>query len=742
MQPLLAPAEDARDPGDAGKIRDIRREVLGSFQGPIAPVPLPSNYRLALSAVAFGMVMLPLIYGGLILLVGFGIFEYLAEVPVPMPNGRGRAVVGAWMLYITPVVVAAFVLVFLVKPLFARSAEAGRPRMLRRDQEPLLFEFVERVCRTVGAPLPRRIYVDASANAHASLRRGIFSLVGEDDLVLTLGLPLVAGLSLQQVAGILAHEFAHFSQRAGMRLSYLIRASNFWFARVVFQRDAMDDWMRRNSKDDSLLVVLIVLLARGCIWLTRRILFGLMWAGQAISCYMMRQMEFDADRYEARLVGAPTFESTMRDIRLLDLSHQKSLSDLDASWRENRLADSLPALTLANRERMPEELRQQIRKHLQEEKTGLFSTHPADEERCASARRETAEPVFRSDLPATVLFRDFAALSRSVTLDYYREVLGDAVRSDRLVAVEEVVTRQERSNQEGEALVRYFQDAVNVIRPVVISEAPSMPTAETLRAARREAESVLPEMVKGCERYQKSFSRMLAVRQAEAMRDAGFKVQPKDFDFPGADASAVQRARDTWSLRLQTAEAELAPRERVCGTRLLTALGLLHAEDTAAVAAQVDPGGELRAQVPRLLETAALLGGLFKPLREVHALRAEVVILGAQLDDHEQDPQLQTRLRELEERLMKQLALLHRMLAGVDYPFDHADPDATLQTYAFPAPPAGLRLFDLYNLCEPVLERLYEVYFRVLGRLASVAEAVESAVGLEPLPLPTPRREG
>lgn len=736
MQPMSAPAED-RPTGPAGPVKDIRRDVLGAFRGRIAPVPLPPNYRLAMSAVALGMVLLPLLYGALILLVGFGIYEYLAEVPVPMANLRGRAILGAWMLYLTPVVVAGFVLVFLVKPLFARSGEAGRPRMLRPDQEPLLFEFVERVCRTVGAPLPKRIYVDATANAHASLRRGIFSLVGEDDLVLTLGLPLVAGLSLQQVAGVLAHEFAHFSQRAGMRLSYLIRASNFWFARVVFQPDSMDDWMRRSS-GDNLLAGLIVLLAKGCIWLTRRILFGLMWAGQAISCYMMRQMELDADRYEARLVGAATFESTMRDIRVLDLSHQKSLADLDACWRENRLADSLPALTLANRERLPEELRHQLRQHLQEEKTELFSTHPADEERCASARRETAEPVFASDLPATVLFRDFDALARSVTLDYYREVLGEAVRPDRLVAVEEVVTRQERSNQEGEALARYFQDAVNVLRPVVISEASTVATVETLCEARRQAELALPEMLKGCERYQKSFGRMLSVRQAEAMRDAGFKVQPKEFDLPGADASAIQRARDTWSLRLQTAEVELGPRERVCGSRLLTALGLLHREP---VASSVDPGGDLRAQVPRLLETAALVGGLFKPLREIHALRAEAVILAAQLESHEQDPQLQTKLHELEERLMKQLTLLHRLLAGVDYPFDHADPTVTLQTYAFPAPPAGLRLFELYNLCEPLLERLYEVYFRVLGRLAYVAEKVESAVGLEPMALPQARQQ-
>lgn len=44
-------------------------------------------------------------------------------------------------------------------------------------------------------------------------------------------------LDLQQFAGVLAHEFGHFAQSSGMRLSYLIRSINHWFARVVFEED-------------------------------------------------------------------------------------------------------------------------------------------------------------------------------------------------------------------------------------------------------------------------------------------------------------------------------------------------------------------------------------------------------------------------------------------------------------------------------------------------------------------------
>jgi Zn-dependent protease with chaperone function len=739
----LEPIPSTVEPSSAPFPNDLRQNVLGAFRGRIAPVPLPPHYRLALSAVALGMVMLPLLYGSLLGLVGLGIYDYLSAVPLPVVRGSGRAMLAAWMLYMAPVVAGGLVLVFLVKPLFARAAEAGRPRVLRRDQEPLLFEFVERVCRSVGAPLPRRIYVDASVNANASLRRGLLSLVGEDDLVLTIGLPLAAGLSLQQMAGVLAHELAHFAQRAGMRLSYVVRSTNFWFARVVFQPDAWDDWLRREaSRSDNLLLGLVLLLSRGCIWLTRRVLLGLMWAGHVISCFMMRQMEFDADRYEARLVGSPTFEATMRDLRLLDLSHQKSLADLEASWREHRLADSLPSLTLANRERMPEKVRHEVARHVQEEKTKLFSTHPADEERCANVRRERGQPVFQSDLPAAALFRDFTALARAVTLDYYREVLGDAVRSEKLVPVDEVVTRQERSSQESEALSRYFQEALSMLRPVTLSGASPVAReagpAETLRAARQEAERSLPELARGSERYQKAFFRLISVRQAEALLEAGFKVQPGDFALPGSDPGAIRRARETTGARLRTADEDLSPHERACGTRLLSALQLL---EDGSVAAQADPAGELRAQLPRLLETASLLGALFRQLRDLHATRAEVAVLVRQLEEHQQSPKLQEGLRSREERLKAQLNSLHGLLAGVAYPFDHADSTVTLQSYAFMTPPDGQRLFDLYALSDQVLDRLYEVYYRLLGRLAWTAERAEAAVGLEPLPRPEPGQE-
>jgi hypothetical protein len=53
-------------------------------------------------------------------------------------------------------------------------------------------------------------------------RLGVF----KKDLVLTIGLPLVAGLSVREFGGVLAHEFGHFAQGGGMRLTALVRYVN------------------------------------------------------------------------------------------------------------------------------------------------------------------------------------------------------------------------------------------------------------------------------------------------------------------------------------------------------------------------------------------------------------------------------------------------------------------------------------------------------------------------------------
>jgi Zn-dependent protease with chaperone function len=338
--------------------------------------------------------------------------------------------------YLAPLAVGVILLFFMIKPLFARRARSVKLRTLEFGEEPLLFSLVTRVAKAVGAPEPKRIALDCQANASASLGGTLGFLFG-GDLVLTIGLPLAAGLSIQQLAGVIAHELGHFSQGAGMRLSYLVRSINAWLYRVVYERDNWDDALVNTGREaEHLLVIVILYMAMVCIWLTRGILWLFMALGHALSCFMLRQMEYDADRYETRLTGAESFAATDRKLLSLGLVSEMAFGMVLQSWvRTGRLPDDFSALIHGLADSVAQRERRKIEKNLKKIKTGFFDTHPAYADRLASVRRENAPGVFHLDGPATRLFKDFPQMSRAVTLHFYREAFGNRVKPAALVPV-------------------------------------------------------------------------------------------------------------------------------------------------------------------------------------------------------------------------------------------------------------------------------------------------------------------
>ena len=194
-------------------------------------------YYTGLVTVAMSLVILQVIYLALVAHAGYSTYRYVLRLPgdfAKMQLGILTIVVLA-----TPTVAGVAVTFFLLKPLFAKAPAAVERLHLDRVAEPVLFAFVERLCTMLGAPAPTRIDIDLRANASASLRRGWRSLLSRD-LVLTIGLPLATSLNVRQFGGVLAHEFGHFSQHAGMRLYFLIMTIRHWFARVAYERDEWD----------------------------------------------------------------------------------------------------------------------------------------------------------------------------------------------------------------------------------------------------------------------------------------------------------------------------------------------------------------------------------------------------------------------------------------------------------------------------------------------------------------------
>lgn len=723
----VAPTRAQRNPG----------EILAAFRGEIEPVRPTLGYRLWIVIVAGMMILLPLAYLAVIGVVAAALAWHAVHDLVILRVVRPGFLAAA--IYVSPLVVGVIMIAFMFKPLFAGQGRNAKRRVLDPSKEPLLFAFVDGVCMSVGSPRPSRIEVDCQVNAAASRRSRVLGLFG-NELTLTIGLPLAAGLSLKQFAGVLAHEFGHFSQGAGMRLSGFIRRVNGWFARAVYERDAWDESLADWSRADNSLEILIGNLGRVAVWLTRRVLWVFMVAGHAVSGFLLRQMEFDADRYEARMVGGAVFTETTRRIAELSLAGQGAMSDLAVSWQERRLPDDLPKLILANAGQLPDEARQVLRKVESEGRTGLFDTHPADKDRIARAVKEKNAGAFRLDGPATDLFRDFDTLSRAATLDYYRALLGRQISKDQLYPVAEAIEGQAVAQQGNEAFGRFFLKTFGTMQSFPLpTEYPTAPAdlkaaKQALIEARSDMEAARDDYLVAQKQWHEALSAAADAEAARALLRTDNRIKASTFGLEEATPDGAEEAAAQAEADHRAAAATLEAFESAAARRMALALGLLESD---AVAARVPDGPARREESRALYPCATLIGGrLLRDIFPVGRDRQAVTTLAGIFTngDNTKNQALINACLRSGRQLHERLQQLHWKIGdAIDYPFEYAREGMTLGRFILPTVPHHEALGDLAEACDAAIEKIVTLNQRVLGRLTVTAELVERAFGLKPV---------
>ena len=524
-----------------------------AFSDTIAPTAVSESYRLGLLAVTIAMILVPMLYLLLIALVTwFLVWHVTANTWILSLRGSGGA---QWrfLAYITPAVVGAILLFFMVKPIFARRAHRADPVQVLEKEQPVLHALIREICRQVRAPFPARVYVDCQVNASASLKGGAVGVFGRD-LDLKIGLPLVTGLSVRQLSGVLAHEFGHFAQGGGMRMTALIRGVNLWLYRVVHERDTWDSTLEEWSKEGDWRVTLPMALARGSVWVSRQALAGVMMVVHGVSCYMMRQMEFDADSYEVKIAGSESFARTFVRLRELSAGSQLAYSQFPQLLKQQAIPGDMPQLVAECSRRLPDAVRAKVQK-IVDERTRTFDTHPSDADRIAVAQAfASSGALVGGDQPATSLFRDFDRLSATVTRHHYESDLGIELGKMRLIANDEALRGAEDHQRTELALREVFASRVSITRPlrIALEEAAAgvVDMGETLaraRAAVKES-SLSEESYRRFEQFQ--FRRNLAFC-AEQLFLAGLPaIDAKHFQLAEPTLAGAQSTQN-WALQEQ-----------------------------------------------------------------------------------------------------------------------------------------------------------------------------------------------
>lgn len=527
--------------------------ILSAFQ-PIARPPRTSVlYHLGLLLVTVTMLLLPLIYLALVGAAAYGVYYHAVHHWGPIMNfGRvtsGRVMLLKFLFYAVPLFVGAVVVFFMFKPLFAGRPKRAQPLALNPADNPLLYAFIEKICETVGAPSPKRIDLDCELNASAGFRRGMWSMFG-NDLVLTIGLPLVANLSAAEFAGVVAHEFGHFTQSVGLRLSYLIRAVNFWFIRVVYQRDAWDYALEQWAAEaEDAWVAIIVFCAQLGVGFARLILRILMFIGLLVGGFMLRQMEYDADAWEIKLAGSENFERTQRKLATLSAAMEKMYKQVRFQWQKNQqLPDNLSELLRQQHAALPPATLQKIEDASGLERTGFFDSHPSLADRIRQARRAQDPGVFHDERPATALFSSFAHPARFVTMLYYTDEVGIPVTESMLVRVQSKTAGAETAGgtaKESNLVDDYFLGVLPVLLPMRFA----LPLASTnyeadfaeleqLSAGLHQAAGQLEPIAT---QFREATAQLVNARAVRRLVEAQVPFKPRDF---GVSAATLEAARE------------------------------------------------------------------------------------------------------------------------------------------------------------------------------------------------------
>ncbi|HEY6124392.1 MAG TPA: M48 family metallopeptidase, partial [Steroidobacteraceae bacterium] len=333
-------------------------------------------------------------------------------------------------------VCSTFLAVFMLKALFfiQHRFDVEDIEITRQDQ-PQLFDFIDRLADEARAPRAHKVYLSARVNAAVFYDLSLLNLIVPSKKNLEIGLGLVNVVTLGELKAVLAHEFGHFAQRS-MAVGRWVYISQQIAGHVVARRDALDKLLQQLSRFD-LRIAWVGWILSVIVWSIRSmmdVLFrGVLLAQRALS----RQMEFQADLVAVSLTGSDALIHALHKLNAADDAWDKALSFANSECRAKRGITDLFAVQNRIIERMREILNQPLygqvpplpataRDSHRVFKTELaqpprmWGTHPPSADRENNAKqRYVAAPV--DERSAWEVFRNPQGLKEQMSAHVFRE---------------------------------------------------------------------------------------------------------------------------------------------------------------------------------------------------------------------------------------------------------------------------------------------------------------------------------
>jgi hypothetical protein len=385
-----------------------------------------------------------------------------------------------------------------------------------------------------------------------------------------------------------------------------------------------DAGLERNASKRGLTGMLFKAI-NACVWLARAILTQLARAGREMSCLMLRQMEFDADSYEIKLVGSAAFEETMKRLHHIKLAGHEVSRDLARAWSYKKLPDNLPALVQRRSARAlgPEGMAL-LTKALETDTTGQFDTHPSDAARLRAARALNEPGVFTLNGAASGLFSDIDSLCKKATRHEYKYNYGFAFTEENIVTAKLFAEISRNYELLAEATRRFLGDVAIWFAPF-FADAVSGPWSRSAispfpqwRQAKELARRRMKDAEAASEKCRANEARIIQLTTAIALLHARVSIKSELFDLAygrsrKANAQLAASEREKCLAARASLFASLEPFLEVTRERVLRALDLLEAGE----AGSAKNGREAAATGRRLVALSARLEPHWRTIQEM-----------------------------------------------------------------------------------------------------------------------------
>jgi len=428
--------------------------------------------------------------------------------------------------------------------------------VLKREQQPGLFAFVERLCSETSAPRPRRIYADPDVNAYVAYSNTWLSLFLPVKKDLTIGIGLVSILDRSEFKAVVAHEFGHFAQRS-MRIGSYIVSANTIIHDMIYNRDKWDNTLEQWRGADIRLSFAAWIITP-VIWLIRKLLELFYLLLNRLHSSLSREMEFNADKVAVRASGSEAIISALwklddgqrhwsATLSNAYLAAQKGLFVKDL-YRSNTKAIARGDAAMQQRLRaLPDDGNggKRFFSTSEHSKVGMYASHPPNDLRENSAKYPYV-PCARDEESAWSLFEGRDQIGEAMTsLIYSTYLQKEPKETISEAAFEEFVSAESAGTEILEEHHGTFSDRFMFI-----------PAEEDLRIA---CDAQSGDTVAQAEALKSRLGELMApVKEIEALmrkaqqiaegttKERGFAFMGKDFDKRSLQAGweALAKARE------------------------------------------------------------------------------------------------------------------------------------------------------------------------------------------------------